>query len=322
MTASLPRYEPMLAVPWKEPFDDPGWSFEVKWDGFRVLVESDGGRTVLRSRRGHDLSASFPELDGPGIPDRSVVDGEIVVLDEGGVPDFGALQTRHGAAGATARRRAASTPATIIAFDILHVSGHPVVELPLEERRELLIEAVGHAFQLSDPVPEHGIALFRAAAARGLEGIVGKRAGSPYRPGRRSPDWRKIAHRLRIRAVVGGYTPGERGRSDTFGALQLGLFEGALLRYVGAVGTGFDDRSLREIKKALDAARRADSPFHEDPAVPRGTVFVEPALVALVEAKSWTRAGRLRAPSFTGFTDDPAAAVTWEAEGPSPGGDS
>jgi bifunctional non-homologous end joining protein LigD len=316
MTGSLPRYEPMLAVPWKDPFDDPAWSFEVKWDGFRALVESDEGGIRLRSRRGHDLSPSFPELAGLRVPEGCVVDGEIVVLDDAGRPDFAALQTRHGVTGSAARRRAASAPATVVAFDILHASGRPLIDLPLDQRRDVLSEVAVSPMQLSEPVIEHGIAFFDAVAGQGLEGVVAKRSGSLYRPGRRSPDWRKIAHRIRIRVIVGGYTPGEGGRSETFGALQLGLGDGGRLRYVGAVGTGFDDRSLRAIREALDGLARSESPFRDDPAIPRGTAFVEPMLVALVEAKSWTTAGRLRAPSFVGFTDDPADGVTWDGEGP------
>lgn len=322
MTGSLPRYEPMLAVPWKDPFDDPDWSFEVKWDGFRVLVESDETGIRLRSRGGHDLSASFPELADLPVPEGCVVDGEIVVLDGDGIPDFGALQTRHGASGAAARRRAIAAPATIVAFDVLHAHGRPVLDRPLESRRELLVEMAPPPMQISEPVGGQGIALFEAVADRGLEGIVAKRSGSPYRPGRRSPDWRKIAHRLRIRALVGGYTPGEGARSGTFGALQLGLRDGERLRYIGAVGTGFDEASLRAIGEALEDLGRGDSPFLADPAVPDATMFVEPVLVALVEAKGWTRAGRLRAASFIGFTDDPIIGVTWDAEGPVLGGDS
>jgi bifunctional non-homologous end joining protein LigD len=312
---ALPRYEPMLAVPWPSAFDDPDWWFEVKWDGFRVLVEVDGPEVRLRSRRGHDLAVSFPELVTGWPAGRYVVDGEIVVFDGEGRPDFAALQTRHNATGADARRRASALPASVVAFDMLH-DDSPLVDLPVELRRERLVARIEGRAVTADPIREDGTALWAAVVERGLEGIVAKRAASRYRPGRRSPDWRKIAHRRRVRVVVGGFTVGEGGRSDTFGALQVGLWTDSSLRYVAAVGTGFDAPALRAIRETLDRIRRDGSPFAVDARPPVGTVWVEPVLVALVEFKTWTDAGRLRAPAFVGFTDDPPGEATWEAEGP------
>jgi bifunctional non-homologous end joining protein LigD len=150
---------------------------------------------------------------------------------------------------------------------------------------------------------------------RGLEGMVAKRIGSEYRPGVRSPDWRKIHNLHTVRALVGGYTPGERGRSRTFGALLLGLRDGDKLRWIGAVGTGFSDMALASIRAGLDQNRRAASPFHPDSEIPSAT-WVEPYLVAAVEYSAWTGAGRLRRPVFKGFTDDDPETITWEAEGP------
>lgn len=312
---TLPHYEPMLAVPWPAPFDDPDWWFEVKWDGFRVLVEVDGPEVRLRSRRGHDLSASFPELVAGWPAGRYVVDGEIVVFDDEGRPDFAALQTRHNATGGDARRRASALPASIVAFDLLYDESS-LVDLPVELRRARLVARVEGRAVTPDPIRADGTALWAAVVERGLEGIVAKRAASRYRPGRRSPDWRKIAHRRRVRVVVGGYTVGAGGRSDTFGALQVGLWTASGLRYVGAVGTGFDASALRAIRETLDRIRVDRNPFAPVAEPPAGTVWVEPVLVALVEFKTWTDAGRLRAPAFVGFTDDSPREATWEAEGP------
>lgn len=312
---TLPRYEPMLAVPWPAAFDDPDWWFEVKWDGYRVLVEVDGSDVRLRSRRGHDLAGSFPELVDEWPQGSYVVDGEIVVFDRGGLPDFAALQTRHNVTGADARRRATAVPASVVAFDLVH-DGEPVVELPIERRRGRLADLVGGRVVLGEPVRGEGTALWDAVVERGMEGVVAKRAGSRYRPGRRSPDWRKIAHRRRIRTIVGGFTAGSGGRAGTFGALQLGLWTERGLRYVGAVGSGFDAGALRAIGETLGRIRRERSPFAAGAEPPAGTEWLEPVLVALVEFKTWTGAGRLRTPVFVGFTDDPPDAVTWEAEGP------
>jgi bifunctional non-homologous end joining protein LigD len=145
--------------------------------------------------------------------------------------------------------------------------------------------------------------------------MVAKRSGSPYRPGIRSADWRKVAHLHTVRAVVGGYTAGERGRAGTFGALVLGLWDGARLRWIGNVGTGFSDRDLIAIREALGEMQSAVSPFHPDRELPT-VVPVEPVLVAAVGYRNWTNAGRIRHPRFRGFTDDDPAAATWEAERP------
>ena len=149
-----------------------------------------------------------------------------------------------------------------------------------------------------------------------LEGIVAKRLGSRYQPGVRSPDWRKIGHFKTVRAVVGGYTQGTGSREGTFGALLLGLIDRDRLRWIGAVGSGFDERSLLAIRQAADQMRVAESPFHPDDQLPAGAVWVEPRLVAVVRYKEWTGAARVRAPSFQGFTDDPIDRITWETEGP------
>ncbi len=146
---------------------------------------------------------------------------------------------------------------------------------------------------------------------------MAKRYGSTYRPGARSPNWRKIPHIHRTRAVVGGFTESEGTRTGVFGALLLGLWDGDRLRYVGSVGTGFDDASARAIRSALDEMVTGESPFHEDEAIPVGTL-VHPHLVAEIAYKQWTRAGRLRAPSFKGFSDRPHESATWAEEGPGP----
>ncbi len=312
----IPRYEPMLAVPWPAPFTDPDWLFEVKWDGVRALLYWDGHRVMLRSRRGRDLTPVYPELTSFAQPRPCVLDGEIVAFDTTGRPSFGALQKRMNLAGGRRVAEAArTTPATLMAFDLLY-DGKEIIDQPLATRRGRL-EALDLPSRVvrSDTVDGEGEALFRAAAGRGLEGVVGKRRDSPYRPGVRAPEWRKIPHLRVLRAVVGGFTSGERGRSTTFGALLLGLWDGDELRWVGSVGTGFTDAALSAIRSALDETRVAECPFRADPQLPEA-IWVAPRLVARVEFKEWTAGGRLRAPSFKGFSPDPVEVATWAAEGP------
>jgi bifunctional non-homologous end joining protein LigD len=239
-----------------------------------------------------------------------ILDGEVVVLAEGRA-SFERLQQRAALTPAGLRDH----PVSFVAFDLLHVGTRSLVAEPFETRRRFLDDlGLENPFVTVAPVSD-GDALWEVVVARDLEGMVAKRAASPYRPGVRSADWRKVAHLHTVKAVVGGFTPGEGGRSSTFGALALGLWDGPRLRWIGNVGTGFGDRQLIAIQDALSEMRRLDSPFHPDAEMPPITP-VEPLLVAAVGYRNWTTAGRIRHPRFKGFTDDPAEAVTWESEGP------
>lgn len=295
-------YLPMLATSWAKAFDDPGWWFELKWDGYRCIAIGGEGQNRLTSRRGLDLSARFPEIAALDLPQRWVLDGEVVVLDPNGRPDFSLLQ-------------AGGVPSLVV-FDVLARPGQELMDLPLEERRaqleglELEMPVV-----VPDPVRGDGIALYQAVVDQGLEGVVAKRAGSIYTPGRRSPDWRKIAARRNLRAVVGGWLPGEGGRSSTFGSLLVGLWDGDVLRWVGAVGSGFNDSQLRPISEALEGLERSTTPFVEPGAIPKEAHWVEPGIVVRVEFKEWTREGRLRAPVFKGV-EPPGESALWAEEGP------
>jgi bifunctional non-homologous end joining protein LigD len=303
----------MLATPWREPFSDDAWLFEPKWDGYRVVVASDGDSITVRSRRGNDLTSRYPELVPPVRGLRAVIDAEVVVLEDG-VPSFERLQQRN----RWSETAAASHPVSCIAFDLLHLDDAPLLAESIESRQAAL-SGLGLAdpFAVADPVVGSGLDLWEVVRARDLEGMVAKRLGSRYRPGVRSEDWRKIHNVNTVRAVVGGFTTGEGGRTGTFGSLVVGLWDGERLRWVGAVGTGFSDSDLRAIRTALDAQVRSDSPFHDEAEMPPGATWVEPSLVAAIGYRNWTTAGRLRHPRFKGFTDDPAAELTWEAEGAS-----
>ncbi len=309
----LPRYEPMLAGRGDRPFDDPAWWFEVKWDGYRVIIGSANGNVRATSRRGLDLLGPFPELANLDIPDGVVLDGEVVAFDEEGRPSFSLLQRRTGFGGSGTDAVQATN---LVVFDVLF-RGEDVTDLQYEGRRDLLdglgLEA---PIVVPEPTPEYGVALFEAVKARGMEGIVAKRLGSKYHPGRRSEDWLKIPVRHRLRAVVGGYLPGEGSRSSTFGSILVGLYRPEGLTWVGAVGSGFDEESLRKYRDALSQIERSDSPFVNDVAVLGTPVWVEPAVVVNVEYKEWTLDDHLRAPVYKGVEVADPKSVTWATEGP------
>lgn len=311
----------MLATPWSEPFTDPEWGFEVKWDGVRTLLYFDGAGVQLRSRSGLDVTGTYPEL-GDFRPDAPVVlDGEIIALDENGRPSFGQLQQRMNISAANLVAEAmSSTPISYMVFDVLHYAGSPTLSMSWTERREILASLrLEPPFLVSEAIAEDPSDLWQFVTERNLEGIVAKRRGSRYRPGERTPDWRKITTTRTVRAVVGGFTQGDGGRSHSFGALLLGLWSDEGLRWIGSVGTGFSDSDLGKIRVALDEMVLDRPPFIPNPDMPKNVTWVFPQLVAMVEYKEWTAVGRLRAPVFKGFTDDPPGSVDWVSEGPSAG---
>jgi bifunctional non-homologous end joining protein LigD len=307
----------MLAARRSEPFVDSGWVFELKWDGVRALLNWDGTGVRLLSRSGNDISAKYPELHGFRADRPLVIDGEIVALDAAGRPSFERLQGRMNLSGL--RDIAAATravPISYVGFDILFDDGD-ITREPWEVRRARLESLeLAPPFVLSTVVASDPSALWALVNERGFEGIMAKRLGSRYRPGARSAEWLKITRFRRLRAMVGGYLPGDGVRSGGFGSLLLGLWDGDRLRWIGAVGSGFGEAALRAISETLHALRTADSPFHPDPAMPSNAVWVEPRLVAVVQFKEFTGAGRLRGPSFKGFSDDDPTTVTWDTEGP------
>ena len=309
----LPSYEPMLATRWQHPFDDDNWWFEVKWDGYRAVISRDV-KVKARSRRGIDLVEPYPELETLPIPEGLVIDGEIVAFDDQGRPSFDLIQKRTGFGGKGTGARVA---VNFVAFDLLYRDGDDLVNLEIEERRRLLGELeLESPLLVPEPTRGSGVALFEAVKDQGIEGIVGKRAGSRYLPGRRSPDWRKVSVKRQMRAVVGGYAEGEGGRASTFGSLLLGLWDEGRLRFVGAVGSGFDDSTLVAIRDALDQTTRESSPFDPGVAYPGRLRWVEPGIVVNVEYKEWTADDHLRAPVYKGVEIADVSSVDWSTEGP------
>ena len=313
----LPDFEPMLATKWPEPFDSEEWWFEVKWDGYRAIVGSDQGKVRARSRRGLDLLGPFPELRTLEMPDGVVVDGEVTAFDEDGRPSFSLLQRRTGFAGGGTNARVS---VNLVVFDVLF-RGSDVTKTPYEERRQVLASLdLPSQVIVPEATPRSGKSLFAAVKDQGIEGIVAKRLGSTYQPGRRSDDWRKISVRHRLRAVVGGFMPGEGGRSATFGSVLVGLYTPQGLRWVAAVGSGFDERSLDAFSGALRQLERPTSPFINEDQLRRlvrgEPTWVEPGIVVTVEYKEWTLDHHLRAPVYKGIELADPETVTWDEEGP------
>ena len=316
-----PDLTPMLATLGTEAFDRHGWIFEPKWDGVRAFAICEDG-TVLISRNRNDISNTYPEL--AKLHERlvaidAILDGEIVTL-QNGRPSFERLQSRINLQNARDIARAAqSTPVLFMAFDLLYLDGSSLTDAPLEERKELLQELVvpDACIQVSPFIPEEGKALYDAACDQRLEGIVAKKLGGPYRPGRRVKDWIKIKTTFTADVVIGGWSKGEGSRSSSFGSLIVGAYVGDELHYVGSVGTGFSEKVLDEVLAKLDELRTDECPFAEDPRklsrenryskVIRDPQWVRPEIVAKVEFRELTSANRLRAPSFKGLRADKTA---------------
>ncbi|MCW8096402.1 non-homologous end-joining DNA ligase [Streptomyces tauricus] len=304
---------PMLAT-LSDRRDFPGdWVFERKLDGVRVLAVREGGRVRLLSRTGNRLDDTYPEivaaLAAQSCADFTV-DGEIVAFTHGRT-DFGRLQQRMG----LTRRRdveASAVDVTYCLFDLLRLEGADTTRLPLRARKSLLRRALTcrAPLRLTTHRNEGGAELLADACARGWEGLIAKRADSPYAP-RRSPDWLKLKCSLEQEFVIGGYTePG--GSRAGFGALLLGHFEDDGLRYAGKVGTGFDRRTLLALRGALDELALPASPF-TDRVREAGAHWAEPVLVAQIAFTEWTRDGMLRHPRFLGLRyDKPAREVVRE----------
>jgi bifunctional non-homologous end joining protein LigD len=285
----------MKAVLTDERFDDPEWIYERKLDGIRCIAVRDGGKVKLYSR--NDLDLGFPEV-AKAIEQqkgRFAIDGEVVAL-VGDQTSFEAL----------ARRGHDSVSLTYYVFDILWIDGEDVRARPLRERKQLLKDTIAFAdpLRFTEHRNDHGVAYFEEACRKGWEGVIAKRADSPY-ASKRSKDWLKFKCGHGQELVIGGFTE-PRGTRIELGALLLGVYEGDRLRYAGKVGTGFDRATLRELGEKLRARRRDTTPF-ADEVREKGTTWVEPELVAQIGFAEWTRDGRLRHPRFLGLREDKAA---------------
>ncbi|MGH9715535.1 MAG: DNA ligase D [Candidatus Acidiferrales bacterium] len=314
----MPRFiQPALATLVEKPFSGPDWLFEVKWDGVRALACVRNGAVRLWSRSERDITREYPELGN--LPQslnarEAWLDGEIVVLDSDGRSDFQKLQLRFGVRHPTAKLIEQS-PVVFYIFDLPYIDGHDLRSVPLSERKKLLrrILRENDRIRYSDHVVEKGKELFKAAVQRRLEGIVAKKASSPYPVGR-GTSWLKIKLDQELDAVVGGWTD-PRGSRDYFGALLLGLYANDRLEYIGSVGSGFSVEAQRRLWPQLQNLRGGKSPFAVEPSTRERAYWTKPDLVVRVRFGNWTEERQLRQPRFLGVHEDhDPKDCTFEAE--------
>jgi bifunctional non-homologous end joining protein LigD len=286
----------MLATLVEQPFHRPGWVFEEKYDGYRILAYKEGRRVTLLSRNGKDRTETFADVAAAvaTLRDRALLlDGEVVAFDRRLVSRFQLLQQGE-------------VPTVYAVFDCLYRRGRDLRNEPLAARREALEEAIGDAERLfpSRRLGANGLKAFAAARKRGFEGMVGKNAASRYVEGR-STEWLKVKAKKEEEFVIGGYTP-PAGLRTHFGALLMGAYDGGGFRYVGKVGTGYDQKTLADLHRRFQPLVRK-APAFADPPREKGAVWLTPRLVAQVAFQEWTHDGKLRQPVYLGLRDDKAA---------------
>ena len=329
----LPRVEmptsidPMLAVLSELPISPSGYGFEYKWDGVRALTFWDGKRLSIHSRNRLDITRRYPELSDLGKAlgkSPTILDGEIVALDESGKPSFPRLQRRmHAEGSANILRLSGEVPAWYVLFDVLWSRGRSTMSLPYSSRRQILegLTVSGPAWQITPAHVGQGEAMLHAARTNGLEGVVAKRLDGIYEPGRRSPSWLKIKVVFGQEFVIGGWIPEKGDNQDRVGALMIGYYDcpgkgkTPQLRYAGKVGTGFNASLHSSVTHRLKEIRNPGNPF-ATPVPRKDVIFVRPELVAEVEYRRWPAGGLVQQASFKGLrTDKPANQVVNEGQG-------
>lgn len=305
--------DPMLAVLSDLPPDPDNWGFEYKWDGVRALCFHDGKRLTLHSRNQLDITRRYPELQDLAVAlpkGGTILDGEILALDETGRPSFARLQRRMHAEGTqNIARLAAEVPVWFVLFDVLWADGRSLMDEPYTRRRAVLEELTiaGPAWQITPAHVGQGAAMMDAAKRNGLEGLVAKRLDSVYEPGRRSPAWRKIKVVFGQEFVIGGWVPEKGVHHDRVGTLLVGYHDcDGKLRYAGGVGTGFNAALHASLTKQLASRSVRANPFAERVGK-KDALFVKPDLVAEVEYRRWPPGGQIQQASFKGLRTDKSA---------------
>ncbi|MDX6236287.1 MAG: bifunctional non-ous end joining protein LigD [Kribbellaceae bacterium] len=311
---SGPPVLPMMAAPGPLP-SGPDWSYEMKWDGIRVIVEVTEDGCRLWSRNSRDVSGGYPELLGltsaSGLQLPAVLDGEIVTLDEKGAPSFGLLQRRmHVRDPRHLVQLINQVPVSVRVFDVLQYDGRSLLDATYDDRRALL-----ESLQIDDPFWEvppayaDGEQALDFSASNGLEGVVAKRRKSRYLPGKRSSDWVKVKPVLTRDVILCGWHPGEGNRSGRIGSLYCGAYlePGGELVLIGKVGSGLDFAMLEMLSTELAALEVKGPPFDVSsvpPADRRAAHWLDPLLVAEVTHSGWAADGRLRHPVWRGLRLD------------------
>jgi DNA ligase D-like protein (predicted ligase) len=302
--------KPMMGKDGK-PFDSRDHFFEIKWDGLRSLLFLQHGKVELQNRNLRLVTESYPELKtlAKDIDAKSaIIDGEVVVFNERGTPDFGKLQTRFGHIDSHAIDLAsAANPSTYVAFDLLNLNGKDKIHDPLEDRKrglnKILVE--GPHLVYGDSIENEGLRFMSEALKLGFEGIIAKEKKSQYLRGTRSSYWTKIKGVQTIDAVVVGYSAGEGNRASTFGSLIMAMYdENGKLHHVGNVGGGFDFKTLDELRSRLDKIVSKAPILNEPTDAPLPIVWVKPRIVSEVFYQNFTHDRRLRFPRFQRIRSD------------------
>jgi len=300
--------KPMLCRKGDMPFNDPLWTFQYKLDGERGIAQllSHDHPAELFTRSGKNSGLKFPEVvESLAIQDHyMILDGEVVALNEQGVPDFQRLSLRsHLSKPDEIAIRRQIVPVLLYVFDILSIDGESLVDLPLRERLVILDAQVRTTDNLKilPHVPEHGVRMMESAASIGAEGLIAKRLDSKYQYGKRSPDWLKLKFADEGDFLVCGFTDGEGARRSLFGALVLGEMVEGKIRHVGSVGTGFTEATLKHLLPILQKHETYDCPFDTPP---EKAHWMTPTLIANVAFQERTKDQKLRFPAFRGLRDD------------------
>jgi bifunctional non-homologous end joining protein LigD len=295
------RVEPCLALNRLRPPEGADWLYEVKWDGYRIALHIEPSGTRILTKGGHDWTARFPAVAESAARlgvSRAIIDGEALMLDSEGKPDFGALQKALGGG----RGKSKADQAVMLAFDLLYFDGHDIRSMELTSRRHLLETLIGGgdgAIQFSEELDGDGRSVFGASCEHGLEGIVAKRRDSSYRSGRLG-DWVKVKCIQSESFFVVGYVPSTSGFGG-IGSLILAARRATGLVHVGSVGTGIKEREAHALRKSLDRIKTKKPPV--DYEGKRSVVWAQPTLIAEIEFRAWTEDGKLRHAAYKGLRD-------------------
>ena len=294
--------KPMLASTAKDIFNDPEWIYELKWDGYRVIAHIDNGKVHIQSRNGISYNSKFPQLvrDLENIPHEVILDGELVIVDKNGIPDFQKLQNFN-----------ASTPGSLkfYVFDMLFLNGHSMLNLKLLERKSLIGEVLENTeiAVYCDHIEGMGTAFYHKAIDAGMEGVMAKKADSTYTPNYRTEKWLKIKAVESVEAIICGFTDSE---GAVFGSLILGIRdEAGDLKYVGNCGTGFSNKVQKQLLERMQSLETESSAFDKKPNLKgRKANWIKPKLICEVTFSEWTKAGRMRHPVYKGLREDKSPA--------------